>query len=64
LDQGEVNYSYNYTDEDLEKLYNMLVEEDYVEAYVMFNNVRMLNNALRFKEIVVEKGGFPRGNCL
>jgi uncharacterized protein YecE (DUF72 family) len=54
---GEVNYSYNYTDEDLEKLYNMLVEEDYVEAYVMFNNVRMLNNALRFKEIVVEKGG-------
>ncbi|MEM0001504.1 MAG: DUF72 domain-containing protein [Desulfurococcaceae archaeon] len=48
---GEVNYSYNYTDEDLEKLYSILLEEEFGESYVMFNNVKMLNNALRLKEI-------------
>lgn len=53
---GEVNYSYNYTDEDLEKLHDILLSEDFEKAYVMFNNVKMLNNAARFKEIVMQKG--------
>ena len=53
---GEVNYSYNYTDEDLERLHEMLIEEDYDIGYVMFNNVRMFDNAQRFKEIATKKG--------
>ena len=52
---GEVNYSYNYTDEDLEKLFSILLEERFKKAYVMFNNVKMLNNALRFKELFARR---------
>lgn len=52
---GEVNYSYNYTDEDLTNLCSMLLEEGFKTGYVMFNNVKMLDNALRFKEIASQK---------
>ncbi|MEM4661835.1 MAG: DUF72 domain-containing protein [Desulfurococcaceae archaeon] len=52
---GEVNYSYNYTDEDLVKLCSMLLEEEFKTGYVMFNNVKMLDNAIRFKEIASQK---------
>jgi len=53
---GEVNYSYNYTDEDLERLSAILAEEGFEKAYVMFNNVKMLSNAQRFKEMASQKG--------
>lgn len=52
---GEVNYSYNYTDSDLKKLIEILLEEDFEEAYVMFNNVKMLDNGLRLKEMLKEE---------
>lgn len=44
----EVNYSYNYTDNDLFELYSMVKEYD--RAYVMFNNIKMFENAKIFKE--------------
>ncbi|MEM0198912.1 MAG: DUF72 domain-containing protein [Desulfurococcaceae archaeon] len=55
---GEVNYSYYYTDEDLNKLTELLNVENYDAAFVMFNNVKMLDNGLRFKEILREKKNF------
>jgi len=58
LGPGEVNYSYNYTDEDLRKLIEILSEEDFATAYVMFNNVKMLENGLRFKELLREAESF------
>jgi Uncharacterized conserved protein len=56
LGPSEVNYSYNYTDEDLEKLHSILLEEEFEASYVMFNNVKMLNNASKFKEIASRRG--------
>ncbi|MGC9209457.1 MAG: DUF72 domain-containing protein [Nitrososphaeria archaeon] len=45
---GEVNYSYNYTDSDLLQLYEMI--KGYDNSYVMFNNIKMFENAKIFKE--------------
>ena len=45
---GEVNYGYNYTDNDLFELYNMV--KNYDRVYVMFNNIKMFENAKIFKE--------------
>jgi len=51
---GEVNYSYKYTDEDLAKLRQMIVEESEGRdaCYVLFNNVSMTDDALRFKKLL------------
>jgi len=51
---GEVNYSYKYTDEDLAKLRQMVVEESEGRdaCYVLFNNVSMADDALRFKKLL------------
>ncbi len=43
----EVNYKYDYTDDDLRKLREKVDEK----SYVLFNNVYSVKNALRFKEI-------------
>lgn len=43
----EVNYGYNYTDADLLELYQRV--KDYEESYVMFNNIKMFDNAKIFK---------------
>ena len=51
LGSGEVNYSYKYTDRDLEGLALILKEMGFDTAYVMFNNVSMLNDASRFKQV-------------
>jgi uncharacterized protein YecE (DUF72 family) len=51
IGKGEVNYRYKYTDEDLEKLWNIV--QRYAEkstVYVMFNNVYMLQDAQTFME--------------
>ena len=48
--KGEVNYKYKYTDKDLEELVSMLREEEFTQAYVMFNNVFMLDDSIRLKE--------------
>jgi uncharacterized protein YecE (DUF72 family) len=40
----------DYEDEELEELYEMLPSDR--RSYVLFNNVRMVRDALRFKEII------------
>jgi len=56
---GEVNYRYKYKDEDLDRLLKC-IEELYnngVETvYVMFNNVFMFDDALRFKKLCSDRG--------
>lgn len=47
------NYRHKYSDEELEWLANEVLKEK--ECYVMFNNVHMLDDALRFRRIVEEK---------
>jgi uncharacterized protein YecE (DUF72 family) len=54
---GEVNYSYTYTEKDLLNLKSMILQEEFQVAYVLFNNVKMLNNALEFKKLVEGSGG-------
>ncbi|MEZ0289940.1 MAG: DUF72 domain-containing protein [Sulfolobales archaeon] len=48
----EVNYRYKYTDEDLLKLKEILSQHTHDTAYVMFNNVYMYGDALRFKHLL------------
>ncbi|RLE88318.1 MAG: DUF72 domain-containing protein [Thermoprotei archaeon] len=53
----EVNYRYKYTDEDLKRLLKVVREyERGGEVYVMFNNVYMFDDALRFKKLLTEAG--------
>jgi len=52
--KGEVNYKYKYTDEDLKDLALMILNSKREEAHVMFNNVYMFQDALRFYEIFEE----------
>jgi uncharacterized protein YecE (DUF72 family) len=49
--KGEVNYSYKYTDDDLEVLKNMVTDG----SYVMFNNIYSFDDALRFKKLLSNK---------
>lgn len=52
---GEVNYRYKYTDEDLSKLKDMIMDynvQGAYEFYVMFNNVYMVEDASRFKQLI------------
>lgn len=49
----EVNYRYKYSAEDLQKLKNLVRSlKEAREAYVMFNNVYMKEDALNFKELL------------
>ena len=52
LGKGEVNYRYKYTDSDLENLANKILNysNSVHEAYILFNNVYMFNDASRFKQ--------------
>ncbi len=52
--RGEVNYRYKYTDEDLKELKKKVLELN-KETHVMFNNIYMLQDAIRFKEILREE---------
>jgi len=56
LGPREVNYRYKYSDEDLKNLREIILKyKDKVEeVYVMFNNIYMFNDALRFKMLVGE----------
>ena len=44
-------YYYQYTDEELKKLHNLIksLETKQKETYLLFNNLTMLNDSLRFK---------------
>ena len=49
---GGRNYRHQYTDEELARLRELSGNE----AYVLFNNITMHNDALRFKELIGSKG--------
>lgn len=48
---GRQLYRYNYTDDDLRKLKNAIHNIECDEAYVMFNNLAMRDDALRFRRM-------------
>jgi len=50
------DYKHKYTDEELEKLLRMIDRD----GYVMFNNVHMFDDALRFKKLVEREAGLKR----
>jgi len=49
---GKQLYRYNYTDDDLLKLKNAILDIECGEAYVMFNNLSMRDDALRFRKMI------------
>lgn len=48
----EVNYKYKYTDRDLLILLDVIKGLETKKVYVMFNNVYMLEDAIRFKKLL------------
>ncbi|MEZ0394641.1 MAG: DUF72 domain-containing protein [Desulfurococcaceae archaeon] len=54
IGKGEVNYRYKYTDEDLSTLLEKVKANStsFRRFYIMFNNVYMLDDAMRFKKMV------------
>ncbi len=48
----ETNYRYKYTDEDLYKLLEKIKTFQTNEVYVLFNNIYMYDDALRFKQLL------------
>jgi uncharacterized protein YecE (DUF72 family) len=58
LGKREVNYSYRYTDTDLQQLARKLTAAEKIgcaEAYILFNNVSMFEDAKRFSKLVSRK---------
>ncbi|MEM2102264.1 MAG: DUF72 domain-containing protein [Candidatus Bathyarchaeia archaeon] len=58
---GKTMYYYQYTNEELEKLKTVagVFEEKGKETYVLFNNLTMFDDAVRFQQFL-QKGEFPR----
>ncbi len=57
LGRGEVNYRYKYTDDDLRRLAEIAARySGEVATYVLFNNVSMFDDALRFKSLLGSLG--------
>lgn len=50
LGRGEVNYRYKYTDEDLARL--LEITKKLENSYIMFNNIYMFEDAIRFKRLL------------
>jgi len=57
---GAQMYYYQYTDEELRTLYELIkpLEADGKQVYVLFNNLAMFDDGLRFKHYI-EMGKFP-----
>ena len=57
---GKRLYYYQYSDEELKRLFEIVkdYEEKTEEVYVLFNNLSMFDDAIRFKHYI-EKGSFP-----
>ena len=57
---GKRLYYYQYSDEELKKLFEIVKDygEKTEEVYVLFNNLSMFDDAIRFKHYI-EKGSFP-----
>jgi uncharacterized protein YecE (DUF72 family) len=57
LGEREVNYTYRYTDDDLQQLagkLSTLEKSGCQEAYIMLNNVSMFEDAKRFSKFISE----------
>jgi uncharacterized protein YecE (DUF72 family) len=54
LGESEVNYKYKYTDEDLRRLKDIIKNLESEKVYVMFNNVYMLDDATRFRNMLID----------
>ncbi len=51
-ERGKINYRHRYTDEELQKLAELLTGlEEVKEVFLLFNNVYMAEDALRFRKI-------------
>jgi uncharacterized protein YecE (DUF72 family) len=50
---GRKGWRYVYEDDELEELLSMLPGDK--ESYVLFNNVRMIEDASRFQELIVRE---------
>ncbi|MCD6085061.1 MAG: DUF72 domain-containing protein [Desulfurococcales archaeon] len=50
----EVNYRYQYTDDDLSKLRDFIRKVNGREVYVLFNNIYMASDAKRFKAVLTK----------
>ncbi len=50
-EKGRINYKYKFTDKDLQQLKRVVEELKVEKAFVLFNNVFMHEDALRFKRI-------------
>jgi len=50
---GKRLYSYKYTDEDLSRLKEIVLDGEASEAYVMFNNISMKDDCLRYQRLLV-----------
>lgn len=49
---GKKPYSYKYNDEELKRIKDSLKEWGYKESYVLFNNIYMKDNALKFLSLI------------
>jgi Uncharacterized conserved protein len=49
---GKTMYKYKYTDNDLKNLLNIIKKLELNEVYILFNNIYMYEDALRFQRIV------------
>lgn len=54
IEKGRINYKYQYTDAELRKIKEKTKEYDPKEAYILFNNVYMFQDAKRFLEMIKE----------
>ncbi len=52
---GRTGFRYVYEDEELEELYGMLPKDK--TSYVLFNNVRMREDAARFQKLAIDSEG-------
>lgn len=53
IGKGEVNYKYKYTDEDLNKLKEYVLNDKNIKSfYILFNNIYSFEDALRFKDMI------------
>ena len=58
----EVNYRYKYTDDDLEKLSKIVegfIDDGAEKIYILFNNISMRDDALRFVKLLEGSGLSP-----
>ncbi len=51
-ESGRIVYRHKYSDEELRKILHNVLSNNFEENYVMFNNVWMFEDALRFKEML------------